>query len=445
MNIQRKTVDSGDPVLWQLLPLLLLIFINAYFACAEVALISLNKNKLEKMAADGRRQAKRILSLTQYPSKFIASIQVVITLAGLLSSAFAAENFSGKLTCWLISTGIQINEKSLSNISLVVITIILSFFTIVFGELLPKRIALKKADTLAFAMSGMVLFVSRVFAPVVWLLTKTTNGILTLIGINPETDAETVTEEEIRLLIDVGSAKGTIEECEKEIIHNVFEFDDKSAGEAMTHRMDTELLWLKDSDEDWEKTITENMHNFFPLCGENTDDIIGVLSVRDYLRLKDRGRESVMASAVSPAQFVPISVRINVLFKKMKKNRNHFAVVLDEHGGLMGVITMKDLLEELVGNLDDDSSNPEEQPLLIEKTGEKTWILSGAVSLDKAAHELGVSLPVEKYETFAGFVFSLLGHIPEDGCREELEAHGLKIKILDIRDRRLEKAEVICC
>ena len=434
-------MDNGDPLLWRLLLLLLLIFVNAFFACAEVALISLNKNKLEKMAASGHRRSRRILSLTNHPSKFIASIQVVITLAGLLNSAFAADSFSPRFTLALISTGTQISPKALSYISLVLITIALSFFTIVFGELLPKRIALKKADTLAYAISGIVIFTSSMFAPVVWLLTKTTNGILRLIGINPDTDAETATEEDIRLLIDVGSAKGNIEESEKEIIHNVFEFDDKSAGEVMTHRRDAELLSLRDSDEEWEKIIKENRHNFFPVCGETQDDISGVLSSRNYLCLNDRSRENVMARAVSEAQFVPTSLKINVLFKRMKKSRKHFAVVLDEHGGLMGIITMKDLLEELVGNLDDDTSIPEEGPL-IEKTSPGKWILRGAVSLDKVSSELGVSLPVERYETFAGFVFSLLGHIPEDGFQTELEANGLKITILEVKERRLEKAEV---
>jgi len=434
-------MGKEDPLLWRLLLLLLLIFINAFFTCAELALISLNKNKLEKMSASGHRRARRILSLTSQPSKFIASVQVVITLASLLSSAFAADSFSGKLTRLLAATGTQVPAHTLSTISLVTITIILSFLTIVFGELLPKRIALKKADTLAFAMSGVVMLVSHIFAPVVWFLTKTTNGILKMIGISPEADAATATEEEIRLLIDVGSAKGTIEEGEKEILHNVFEFDDKSAGEVMTHRRDIDMLWLKDSDDQWEKTIIDIKHSHFPVYGETQDDIKGVLSSRDYLRLKDRRRENVLIRAVSPTQFVPTSVKINILFKRMKKNRNHFAVVLDEHGGLMGIITMTDLLEELVGNLDDDSSNPEEQPL-IKKAGRNSWILSGAVSLDKAASELGVSLPVEKYETFAGYVFSLMGRIPEDGCREELEANGLKIRIQLIRDRRLEKAHV---
>ena len=436
-----RAVDKEDPLLWQLLLLLVLVTINAFFTCAEIALISLNKNKLEKMSALGNRQAKRILSLTRQPSKFIATVQVVITLAGFLSSAFAANSFSHRLANWFIALGSQIPVKSLAAISLVIITLILSFFTLVLGELLPKRVALKKADTLAFAMSGIVLFTSRLFAPAVWFLTKTTNGILRLIGIAPDTDAHAVTEEEIRLLIDVGSARGTIRDGEKEILHNVFEFDTKTAAEVMTHRRNTVLLRLADSDEKWEKTITENSHSFFPVYDKNPDDIVGVLESRDYLCLKDRLREIVMVNAVRPAQFVPTSVRTDVLFERMKKTRDHFSVVLDEHGGMMGIVTMTDLLEELVGSLDDDSTSPPEQ-LLIEKTGPGTWSINGAVSLDKAAREMDVSLPVDRYDTFGGFVFSLLGRIPKDGTQLELESHGLLIKIIDVCEHRLEKAQV---
>ena len=435
-------MGNGDPLIWQLLLLAVLIFVNAFFTCAELALISLNKHKLEKMSTSGNRKAKRILALISQPTKFIASVQVVITLAGLLSSAFAADNFSTRLTAWLISIGIPASAKTLSTISLVVITIILSFFTMVLCELVPKRIALKKADHLAFAISGFVSFTSRLFAPMVWLLTKTTNLVLRLFGISQETHSNTaITEEEILLLVDVGSAKGIIKEGDKEILHNVFEFDDKSAGEIMTHRREMELLWMEDPDGEWEKTVIEKRHAFFPICGETQDDIVGVLSSKDYLRLADRRRENVMANAVTPAQLIPTSVKINVLFRRMKKSHNHFAVVLDERGGLMGVISMKDLLEELVGNLDDDISSPEEQPL-IQKTASKTWMLNGAISLDKAAQMLGVPLPLEKYETFAGFVFSLLGQIPEDGFQTEIEAEGLKIKILEVKERRLEKALV---
>jgi putative hemolysin len=430
-----------DPLVWQILLLFVLLMINSFFTCAEVALISLNKNRLEKMAVSGNRQAKRILTLTRQPSKFIASVQVLITLAGFLSSAFAASNFSGRLANWFVSLGTKIPADTLSTASVVIITLILSYFTLVLGELLPKRIALKKADTLAFAISGIVLFFSRLLKPAVWLLTKTTNGLLRVIGINPETDAELITEEEIRLMIDVGSAKGAITNEEKEILNNVFELNNRNAGEVMTHRRDTVLLWLEDSDAEWEKTISENKCAFFPVCGKDTDDIAGVLKARDYLCLKDRRREIVMAKAVKPAQLVPITVRTDVLFERMKKNRNHFAVVLDEHGSMMGIVTMKDLLEERVGNLNDDISSPPELPL-IKKTGPDTWVVNGAISLDKAAQEFDVPLPVDRYDTFSGFVFSLLGGIPEDGSQAELEEGELTIKILVVREHRLEKALV---
>jgi len=434
-------MNKNDSLFWQFLILVVLIFASAFFTLAEIALISLNKNKLEKKSLSGNRQAKRIMSLTGNPSKFLATNQVGTTLTNFMASAFAADTFSGRFTSWLVSLGVKIPYNVLASVSLVSITLILSYFSIVLSELLPKRIALKKADALAFPLSGSVLFFSRIFAPVVWLLTKSTNGILRLIGIDPKTDAHSVTEEEIRLMIDVGSAKGTIKAGEKEILHNVFEFDNKTAGEVMTHRRDTVLLKLEDSDEEWEKAIIESRHNFFPVCGKNQDDIAGVLVFRDYLCLSDRRRETVMARAVRPAQFVPITVRTHTLFARMKKSRNHFAVVVDEHGGLMGIVTMKDLLEELVGNLDDDSTALPEQPL-IAKTGPGKWTLNGAVSLDKAARELDVTLPVDRYDTFAGFVFSLLGEIPEDGSQAVLEAHGLKIELQEIREHRLEKVLV---
>jgi putative hemolysin len=323
----------------------------------------------------------------------------------------------------------------------VVITLILSFFTLVLGELVPKRVAMKKADALAFTMSGLIVFISRVFAPVVWLLTKATNGLLRLLGIDPNTEDSAVTEEEIRLMIDMGNARGIIKTGQKEILHNVFEFDDKTAGEVMTHRRDAVLLRLEDSDEEWERTVIEGRHSHYPVCGKSSDDVTGILNARDYLSLRDRSRDSVIARAVRPAQLVPLSVKTNVLFRKMKKNRNHFAVVLDEHGSMMGIVTISDLLEELVGDLEDDSTVPPEQPLII-SAGPRSWYINGAAPLDRVARELKTELPVESYDTFAGCVFSLLGRVPEDGTSAELEAFGLKIKILEVQEHRLERALV---
>jgi putative hemolysin len=431
----------ADPLLWQLLLQLVLIGINAVFACAEIALISVNDTKLEQLSAAGDKRAGKLLSLTKQPARFLATIQVGITLAGFLGSAFAADNFADKLTLRFVSLGIKLSPVTLNTISVVIITIILSFLTLVLGELVPKRIAMKKAEVLAFAMSGLIYGISKVFAPVVWLLTKSTNTLLRLLRIDPEAEDAGVTEEEIRMMIDVGSAKGAIDAGEKEIIHNVFEFDDKTVVEVMTHRIDVVLLRTKDDDAEWERILMENRHSFYPVCGETSDDILGVLSAKDYFRLSDRRRDSVIRFALRPAVFIPESVRTDVIFKNMKRSRNHFAVVLDEYGGMSGILTINDLLEQLVGDLGDDSTLPPERPL-IEKIGPRRWRIGGAVSLDRVESALGLPLPVDKYDTFGGFVFSLLGQVPEDGATPELEGFGLAIRIAAIKDHRLEEAIV---
>jgi putative hemolysin len=427
-------------VISRLLLQLGLILVNAVFASAEIALISVNDTKLEKLAAAGDKRAKKLLSLTKQPARFLATIQVGITLAGFLGSAFAADNFSEVLVAFFIARGVTISPAILDTISVVVITLILSFFTLVLGELVPKRIAMAKAEPLAFAMAGPIYAVSNAFAPIVWLLTQSTNILLRLIRINPDAAEETVTEEEIRMLVDAGTEKGTIDEEEKEIIHNVFEFDTKTAVEVMTHRIDVILLRLKDSDEEWEAVVLGSRHSYYPICGETPDDITGVLYAKDYLRLKDRRRAAVLAQAVRPANFIPESVKIDVLFGNMKRNRRHFAVVLDEYGGMIGIVTINDLLEELVGDLEDDAGAPLEPPP-IEKL-ETGWRISGAAPLDKAAKALGRILPEDKYDTFGGFVFSLLGQVPDDGETAELEAFGLSIQVAEIREHRLEAAFV---
>jgi putative hemolysin len=430
-----------DPLLWQLFLQLVLIMVNAVFACAEIALLSVNETKLEKLSASGDKRAKRLFALTREPAKFLATIQVGITLSGFLGSAFAADNFSEKLVGALVVCGVTIPIDTLDAIAVVFITFILSFFTLVLGELVPKRIAMKKAEDLAFAMSGFVALISRLFAPVVWLLTQSTNTLLRLLHIDPDAEEEKITEEGIRMLVDAGSEKGAIEEQEQEIIHRVFEFNNKIAGEVMTHRLDVILLWLKDDDETWEKTIIENRHSYYPICADSCDEITGILSAKDYLSLKDRRRETVLRQAVRSVQFVPRLVRTDMLFNNMKKKRNHFAVVLDDYGGMSGIVTMSDLLEELVGDLEDDNSVPPEKPL-IEQIEPRLWRVSGAAPLDKLAGTVNLPLPIDKYDTVAGFVFSLLGQIPDDGQTPIFEYCGLRIEVLAIREHRLETALV---
>lgn len=425
-------MSDKDPIVWQLVLQFILILLNAVFACAEIAVISINDNKLEKMAGEGDKRAGRLLSLTRQPARFLATIQVGITLAGFLGSAFAADNFSEKLTVWVVSMGVQIPEATLRTISVIVITIVLSYFTLVLGELVPKRIAMKRAEKLGLSMSGMIYYVAKVFAPLVWFLTASTNLLLRLLGIDPDGEDDSITEEEIRMMVDVGSEKGAIDSEEKEIIQNLFEFDDKTADEIMTHRTEMTVLWLKESDTTWKETIVGSRYSHYPVCGTDLDDVVGVLNTKDYFRLEHQERNQVMEQAVKVVQFVPETVRADILFQNMKKRREHFAVVLDEYGGTSGIITMNDLLEELVGDLEDDADAPQESPT-IEVLDDHTWKIQGSATLYEVAKALKVKLPVEQYETFSGMVFGLLGEIPGDEQKPEIEGFGLVIQVMEIQ------------
>jgi putative hemolysin len=351
-------MDDPDPFGRQLLLQLALIAVNAVFACAEIACLSLNHPKIEKQAAKGDRVSRRLVALTREPERFLATIQVGITLAGFLASAFAANNFSGKfgglLSRLFARFRLPVAESQLKAVSVVIITVILSFFTLVLGELLPKRLAMKKADQIARTLSGFLVVSAKIFAPAVTLLSISTNALLRLLRLDPNEDEQKVTEEDIRILVDSGGESGAIREAEQEIINNIFEFDNKSAGEVMTHRSRARLLWLRDDDETWEKTVIEGGHSRYPVCGETFDEIVGVLETRAYLMLDraERTRKTVLEKAVKPAVFMPETQKADVLFRNMKKNRCPFVIVLDEYGGTSGIVTMFDLLEAIVGELE---------------------------------------------------------------------------------------------
>ncbi|WP_369281976.1 hemolysin family protein [Oscillibacter sp. GMB15532] len=433
---------KDNPLLWLFLLQLVFICLNAIFACAEIAVITMNDNKLAKLTAAGDKRAMRLTKLTEQPAGFLATIQVGITLVNLLSSAVATENFSDRLVAWFISVGINIPLSVVNILSVAIITVLLTYFTVLLGELIPKRLAMKKAEQIALGMSGLIYAVSKIFTPAVWLFTVSTNGLLRLLGVDPNSEEDENAEEEIRMILDAGKQKGTIQPDEQSMIQNIFEFDDISAGEIMTHRTEVSLLWVEETDEQWERTINESRHSIYPICEDNPDHIIGVLYTKDYLRLNNKAREHAMEKAVQCAYFVPESVRADVLFRNMKKSRNHFAVVVDEYGGMSGIVTMNDLLEQLVGDLDDDMSEPPEAPL-IERIDSKTWRIQGTAPLDEVARQLGVLLPDEEHDTFGGLVFGILGTVPNDGSTPELEEYGLTIKVTKIQDRRLDSA-IVC-
>ena len=414
-----------------------LIALNAVFACAEIAVISMNDTKLAKLASEGDKRAVRLARLTNQPARFLATIQVAITLSGFLGSAFAAENFAGMLADWLLSLGVPMTRDVLNSIAVVVITVILSYFTLVFGELVPKQVAMRKAESLALGMSGLISAISKICAPLVGLLTLSTNGILRLMGIDPNAQPEEVSEEEIRMMVDAGNESGTIDNEEREFIQNVFEFDNLPVDDIITHRTDVTFLYLEDSLSVWDQTIAETRYTYYPVCNETPDQIVGVLNTKIYFRMKDKTKEAVMEQAVTDAYVVPETLKADVLFRNMKKEHEQIAIVLDEYGGMSGIVTIKDLIEELVGDLEDDEL-PEETVEQIVKLEEDVWQADGSVMLEELSEVLEMPLESEEYDTLNGLIFHHLGTSAEVDSRVELP--GLQICVTKIHNYQVETA-----
>lgn len=433
----------GSSIAFLLLIQVVLIALNAIFASAEIAVLTVNEAKLERMAEQGNKRAGRLFRLTREPAKFLATIQVAITLSGFLGSAFAADNFSDPLVDLALSLGVNVPRSTLDVIAVVLITLILSYVTLIFGELVPKRIAMKRSEQIAMGISGIVSGISVAFKPLVWLLSVSTNLVLRLCGIDPNEAEDQVSEEEIRMMVDAGSENGTIDHQEKEFIQNVFEFNDIMVGNISTHRTDVVVLWLEDSDQVWEKTIHESRHTLYPVCDGSPDKIVGILNAKDYFRLSDKSRQSVMDQAVHPAYFVPETIKADLLFRNMKKTRNTMAVVMDEYGGMVGIITIYDLIEELVGDLGDEPDDPGDPEPYIEKLDSGLWKLVGNVPLKDIHEATGLELCSEDYDTFTGFVFDALGTIPDNGEQDiDLELKGMKIHISRILDHQVDLATI---
>ena len=271
----------------RLLLLIVLILINGLFSCAEIAVLQVGDAKLRKLSEDGNKRADKLLRLTVEPAKFLSTIQVAITLAGFLSSAFAADSFAKPLTDVVLLTGLPVARDVIENVAIILITMILSYVSIVFGELIPKRLAQAYTEKIALSIAGILDFASTMFAPFVWLLTASTNRVLRMMGIRPEDVEDKVSEEDIKLMLDEGTEKGTIETTENEMIQNVFEFNDLTVEDVCTHRPDVAMLYLEDTDRQWRKTIYSHRYAIYPICGEDDDDIVGVLDTKDYFRLPD--------------------------------------------------------------------------------------------------------------------------------------------------------------
>lgn len=429
---------ESDSILPQLLLQLVLIAVNALFAATEIAVISLNETKVRRMAEGGDRKAAKMLRMVTEPTGFLSTIQICITLAGFLGSAFAADNFSDKLVNWLINDcGVSgVSPSALDTISVIIITLVLSYFTLVLGELVPKRIAMKRSESIARTVSGLMIGMTTVLRPIIWLLTVSTNGVLRLCGIDPEDNAEEVSEEEIIMMLDEGEEAGSIESGEKELIKNVFSLNDTTAEDVMVHRSQVAFLKRDDARTTLLNEIAESGYSRFPVYGENIDDIVGILYAKTYLTAQSRGERCEMKDFLMPPRFVHASTHINRILLDMQREHAHMAVVVDDYGGVIGIITLEDILEELVGEIWDESDEVIEN---IRERSDGSYDINGSTRLSDMCESVGCSID-SNADTVGGWVTEMLGGIPESG--ESFECGGMHVTVESTDKRRVLKVNV---
>jgi putative hemolysin len=423
----------------ELLILGILIILNAFFAASEIALISLNDNKVRIMAESGDKKAKMLYSLLSEPSRFLATIQIGITLAGFLASAFAAESFAGRLAKTLHEIGVPITEELLGTISVFVITLVLSYFTLVLGELVPKRLALQKAEAISMFAVMPLTILSKISSPFVKLLTLSTNFIVRLFGVDPNADDENVTEEEIRMMVDVGKERGTIQETEKMMINNIFELDNKTVSDIMTHRTNIIAIPFNYSLLETVRLVNIEKYTRFPVYEDKIDHIVGILHVKDLIQFVENCDEQTynLKELLREPYFVLESKRIDELFKEMQMNNIHMAIAIDEYGGTDGVVTIEDVIEEIVGNIFDeyDDRGIDEEEIL--ELDDKTYLIPGMTNLYVVEDLLNIKFPTEDVDTLSGFVIGQLGYIPNEDEKPEVDFENILFKVEKMDDKRI--------
>lgn len=423
----------------QVLLLVILIGLNAFFAASEIAFISLNDAKIDIQAKEGNKKAKKIKKMLENPSKFLATIQIGITLAGFLSSAFASEAFASELAPILNNLIPVLSVATWNTISIIIITIILSYFTLIFGELVPKRIAMKYCEKVAFASIGVISAISILTSPFVKFLTFSTNIISKIFGVS-DAEEETVTEEEIRMMVDVGKEKGTINKEESEMINNVFEFNDKTVSEIMIPRTEIYAVDMNLSISKVIEDITEDKdfrYSRIPVYDETIDEIKGIVYIKDIL-LSTKNKNVKIKNLVKEAYYVPETKQLDELFDELRKNRKQIAIVVDEYGGTAGIVTMEDILEEIVGEIYDEYDLVQKN---YEKIDENTYLLNGALSVSEVEKILGIDIPEGDYDTLSGFLIEELGRIPSETEKPEVETEKVTYKIEKIKDMRIIKVK----
>ena len=420
-------------MLFSIIILVILIFINAFFAAAEIAFISLNEAKIEKQIKEGNKKAKSIQNMLKNPSKFLATIQIGVTLAGFLSSAFASDTFSDMLAPILNNLFPLVSLQIWKSISIVLITIVLSYFTLVFGELVPKRLAMKYYEKISFATVGIIKTISVCTAPFVKLLTFSTNVISKIFGVSGE-EEENVTEEEIRMMVDVGEEKGTIEEEEKEMINNVFEFNDKVVTEIMVPRNKVFALDMSLSiSEVIEELTADTRYSRIPVYDESIDNIKGIVYIKDIL-LSTKNKNSKIKNLIKEAYFVSETKMVNELFDELRKNKKQIAIVLDEYGGTAGIVTMEDILEEIVGEIYDEY---DKETAKYKEIDGNTYVFDGSIALYDVEKVLGIEIAEEEVDTLAGYLLKILDRIPKDNEKPVIETEKVTYKVERVNDKQI--------
>lgn len=432
-------LPGATNIISQLLFLLILTIANAFFAGAEMATVSVNKNKIKIFAEDGNKNALLLQELLKEPTRFLSTIQVAITLSGFLASASAATSFSYPLSVIMTKLGIPYGET----IAIVLVTIILSFFTLVFGELVPKRIALQKAETISLFTIKPILFISKLTSPFIKFLSLSTNFILQILGMKAENLEENISKEEIKSMIEAGQANGVFNETEKEMINSIFEFDDILASEIMIPRTDVYSIKIDVPINEYLDELLATKHSRIPVYEEDIDNIIGILYIKDLiLEARNKGFENIdIRSILHKPYLVPESKNIDTLFKEMQKSKKYIAILIDEYGGFSGIVTMEDLVEEVMGNIDDEYDDSEPK---LEKIDNHTYLIDGLYSIDNLIENLDINIISKNHNTISGYLINLLGEIPDDTfLNKEIKVNNIIFKIKNIKENRIDKIELI--
>lgn len=436
---------SSDPeptnFIYQLLLIAFLTLLNAFFASAEMAIVSLNRNRIHMLAEEGNKKAQLLEKLLEEPTKFLSTIQVGITLASFFSSASAATGISDDVGRILASYHIPYGQQ----LGLVVVTVLLSYVTLVFGELFPKRVALQKSEAIAMFSVKPILLVSKVANPFIKLLSLSTNLLIKLVRMDSDDLEEKVSREEIRSLVEVGQEHGVLNETEKEMINSIFEFDDKVAKEVMTPRTKAYLINIDKALSEYIDELLEEKYSRVPVFEGDSDSIIGILYMKDFfLEARKVGFDHVdVRGLLQPAYFVSEHKNIDELFKEMQKLKKHMAVLIDEYGGFSGVVTIEDLIEEVMGDIDDEHDDSE--PEFIE-VSRGHWSISGLLTVEKLCYQLDLDLQMDDesrdYDTVGGMITHWLERIPEANDQYILEAQDMKFIVTEVEDKRVERIEI---